>query len=230
MPVYRVRAVTFDAGSTLIHWWAYTPHRLGRLYRRAGIEITDDESCEATRACMRYRQQVAEPTDHAGRARWWREYNAVGLRATGVTGDVEVLCDRIHDTVRGLPAEFVPDPDVPAVLDALRTRGVVLGVVSNWEGDLRQRLEAMGIAHYFDFIGDSAVLGVSKPNPEIYLIACRALGVAPGECLHIGDRPESDVEVARAVGAAPVLYDPLGWFDSDCATVRRLMDVLPLVG
>ena len=174
--------------------------------------MTDAASVQATRACLRYRQDVAEPAGADDRARWFREYNAVGLRAAGVEGDLEVLCERVLAGVTRLAGRWVTDPDVPAVLDASREMGLLLAVVSNWDGDLSERLAGLGICDHFAFIGDSALLGVSTPDLGIYHIACRALGVAPEHCLHVGDRPDTDVAVARPAGAVPVLYDPIDWW------------------
>lgn len=226
----RYRAVTFDAGSTLIHWFVYTPDRFGSLCQRAGIALPRAMFREAARACARYQQRNAPPGDVGDQQRqWWRGLNLAGLRAAGVQGDLLVLADRIQAAVAALPAAWVLDPDVPAVLEALRGRGLSLAVVSNWDGDLEACLGSLGIAEYFRFIADSAVLGVRKPDPGIYRLTCAALGVPPDACLHVGDRPDTDGGVARAAGATAALYDPLGCWEGEALRVRRLMDVVDIL-
>ena len=140
------------------------------------------------------------------------------------------MADRLQAAVRALPPGWVLDPAVPEVLIRLRRLGLRLLVVSNWDGDLAERLTELGLAQHFDHIADSTVVGVRKPDPRILAEACDRVGVAVGECLHVGDRPETDVAAARAAGARPLLYDPIdAWAGGSVARVRRLLDVLAYV-
>lgn len=219
--------MTFDAGSTLIHWLTHPSDRFGTLCRLAGIPIPESMFGVAARACARFQQAHPLPGDLGDASReWWRGLDMSGLKAAGVTGDLVGMADRIIATAQALEPRWVLDPDVPAVLDALRERGIVLAVVSNWDGDLEERLGVLGIASYFRFIADSTVIGVRKPDPGIYRTTCAAIGVPPERCMHVGDRPDTDGAVARAVGAIPVIYDPLDCWDGADLTVIRLIDVL----
>ncbi|MEB2343174.1 MAG: HAD family hydrolase [Deltaproteobacteria bacterium] len=93
----------------------------------------------------------------------------------------------------------------PAVLDRLRGR-VRLGLCSNWSWSpaahrilagtgLRERLDALAISHD---------VGVRKPRAELFAAALDALGVAPGEAIHVGDDLRADVEGAAALGLRTV--------------------------
>jgi putative hydrolase of the HAD superfamily len=56
------------------------------------------------------------------------------------------------------------------------------------------------------------VVGVAKPNPEIFRIALDALGLASSETiLHVGDSLRYDVGGALAAGLRPVHLDPYGF-------------------
>lgn len=225
-----VRAVTFDAGRTLIHWWTYTPRQFSSLCRLAGLPVPPARERVAEEACARFWEQCP-PTGPAGsRPDWWRRHNLAGIRAAGIPGEPQQLVDRLQVAAASLGDRWVLDPDVPAVLDVLKRRGMTLAVVSNADGSQADRLARLGIAGYFDFIADSGALGIAKPDPEIYHLTCRRLGVAPGECLHVGDRFDADVAMARAAGAAAVLYDPLRFSRLDCPRVGRLMEIASLVG
>jgi putative hydrolase of the HAD superfamily len=57
---------------------------------------------------------------------------------------------------------------------------------------------------------DSDVVGVEKPDPAIFRIALDALGLAPDDCLYVGDTVHFDVNGARAAGLRPVHLDPYG--------------------
>ncbi|HEX6488319.1 MAG TPA: HAD-IA family hydrolase [Candidatus Dormibacteraeota bacterium] len=111
---------------------------------------------------------------------------------------------------------------VPGSLDGLRAlaaTGVRLGVVSNSDGTVEQRLRREGVAQVGDGLGvpvevivDSAAVGFSKPDPRIFQVALEALGVPPERVVHVGDSVAMDVHGALNAGVRPLHLDP---FD-DC--------------
>lgn len=80
-----------------------------------------------------------------------------------------------------------------------------LGVVSNFYGNLDGILQAEGLRGHFAVVADSGVLGVEKPNPEIFLHAARALDSRPEECVMVGDSVPRDIKGAAAAGMKKVL-------------------------
>jgi putative hydrolase of the HAD superfamily len=103
-------------------------------------------------------------------------------------------------------------PETVAVVTRLHQAGYRLGLVSNTTSslDAPAALEKAGIAHHFDVIVLSCVLGKRKPGPEILLEAAGRLDMLPGKCAYIGDRPDWDVCAARAAGfgLSIILRDP----------------------
>ncbi len=103
-----------------------------------------------------------------------------------------------------------PFPEVPRVLARLARSRLKLGVVTDGL-DIKQaeKLVRLGVTRYFPprsvFISDQ--IGISKPNPKIYLRACAALRVAPGRAMYVGDHPVKDVDAAKAAGLVTVLVD-----------------------
>jgi putative hydrolase of the HAD superfamily len=67
------------------------------------------------------------------------------------------------------------------------------------------RLE--GVLDLFSVLAISGVLGVAKPQPEIFRFALDQAGVAAAAAIHVGDHPDVDAAAARAVGIHPVLID-----------------------
>lgn len=84
-----------------------------------------------------------------------------------------------------------------------------LAVVSNFylPGYPRRYLERFGIAHYFEFVLDSASCGHRKPGALIFEMALRSAGCAPTDVLFIGDRPDLDIEPAHRQGMAVLHLD-----------------------
>ena len=90
-----------------------------------------------------------------------------------------------------------------AELAAFRADGGRSALVSDYPA--RAKLAALGAADLFDAVvaaGEPDGPARLKPAPDGYLRAAGALGVAPAECLVIGDRDDADGEAARRAGMA----------------------------
>ncbi len=98
-------------------------------------------------------------------------------------------------------------PDVPDALATLSARGVRVVVVSNWDVALPTVLRDAGVRHV-DAILTSALIGVAKPDPEIFQAALALAGAPADRALHVGDSLEHDDAGARAAGVAAVWLCP----------------------
>lgn len=116
----------------------------------------------------------------------------------GTVRDYETRYD--VGVLRVLQEPHAPAPGVTALVERLRERGVRLAVASSsrklW---VEATLRALGLTDTFGVViaGDDVEHG--KPDPAIYLLAARRLGVAPDRCLAIEDSPNG-VQSARAAG------------------------------
>jgi len=81
-------------------------------------------------------------------------------------------------------------------------------VVSNSEGTIEQMLIEIDLRAPFEVVIDSAVVGVTKPDPRIFEIALDRLDVTPAETIMVGDSPSADVAGAHAAGLRAALLDP----------------------
>lgn len=89
--------------------------------------------------------------------------------------------------------------EVPALLSALKAQGYKLGIVTNGVPDLqRRKLEGCGLLPLFDAAVASGEIDCGKPDPGIFQHICTELGVAPADCVMVGDNPERDVAGAMA--------------------------------
>ena len=106
-------------------------------------------------------------------------------------------------------------PTTHALLEALRRRGLRLGLVSNTaspEWLLRPVLERQGLVERVDAIVLSSEVGKRKPHPAIFDRALGELGVQAGGALFVGDRLEADVAGASRAGMRTV---QALWFRAD---------------
>jgi len=87
------------------------------------------------------------------------------------------------------------------LLERLRERGTLLGLVSNSPLRFVQRsIEIVGLGHHFDVILSAHEVAAPKPAPDPYLEACRRLGVEPGPSVVALEDSPTGVAAARAAG------------------------------
>ena len=98
--------------------------------------------------------------------------------------------------------------------------------MSNWDERLREVLETLDLARYFQVIVLSIEVGATKPAPLIFQRALDELKVPAGEVLHIGDSWSEDVEGARACGMATLLLDRRKMSASSISSLDQLPALL----
>lgn len=91
--------------------------------------------------------------------------------------------------------------DVLPCLERLRAAGLGLVAVTNAAGSYqRSKLDRVGLGGAFDHVVISGEVGAAKPDPEIFRVACRVVGVDRARAVHVGDRLDLDAKAARAAG------------------------------
>jgi putative hydrolase of the HAD superfamily len=202
-------AVTVDGYGTLLHLTDPAPS-LRRALAARGVERTDAEIGTAFRAEVGYyRRRALEGRDPASLARLQRECVGIFLGSIGDPLEAEEFVDEFMAAL-----VFEPVPGAAETVARLRTRGLRLGVVANWDCALPGHLASAGFAGSFDTVVTSARAGAAKPDPAIFELALEELGVRPERALHVGDEP-LDEEGARVAGLrfapAPLRTAFEGW-------------------
>lgn len=203
-----VDAVTFDFYNTLVY------HRQGHGRGAAVMEYLDEQGLPSDPWEHQVLYDVFAP--HASdydpkwpdeqRQQYYRGLTARLFRRLGVRAPKGAAAAHAAAVWRILgPASLAVFPDVPEVLRALRVAGYPMAVVSNWQCGLGHFCAELGLGDVFDAVLASAEVNSQKPDPGIFLEACRALGVSPDRTLHVGDSAADDVEGARAAGLQAVL-------------------------
>jgi putative hydrolase of the HAD superfamily len=225
----RVAAVLLDGMGTLLRLRPPAPLLREELAVRR-VHVGEDAAAAAMAAEIGYyREHCLEGRDRAALADLRRRCAAVLRDALGPPGaelPLEAVESALLDALR-----FEAFPDAAPALARLRSAGVRLVVVSNWDVSLHDRLAETGLAALVDGALASAELGAAKPAPAIFARALALAGVPAGGALHVGDSPDEDVGGARAAGIEPVLLvrdgePPAG---EDVRVVRSLHEVADLV-
>ncbi len=141
----------------------------------------------------------------------WREGRAVreigsladSFRSVGVPDALlEEFADMRRAFTRGV---LVPREGALETLRELRRRGHRLGLISVCSEDVALVWEETPFAGLFDSTVFSATCGLRKPDPEIYLLACRELCAEPHECLFVGDGANDELAGAERLGMRSIL-------------------------
>ena len=106
------------------------------------------------------------------------------------------------------------------VLDALRHDGHPLALISNATSETSASWSQSPLAQRFDVAVFSCDVGLAKPDPAIYRLAAERLGVAPAECVFVGDGADGELVGAAAVGMT--VFVPLSTRTPTRAGVDRL--------
>jgi putative hydrolase of the HAD superfamily len=120
--------------------------------------------------------------------------------------------------------ELRPFEDVVPLLSALRAVGVTTGIITHgWTIKQAEKIVRLGLVPHLDpravFISDQ--LGISKPNPKIYALALRDLGVSAGEAMYVGDSPSHDITPPKSIGMRAT------WAKRATRHARGLGDAIP---
>jgi len=228
------KAVLLDVGGI---FFVPVHDRILGAFARAGftpsVEILDR---------AHYAGAVAFPFSDDATLDWptrWRAYLDGYMTECGTP---EEMRDDVH---QHLDSEFADAalwmrelPGSRAGMRALSDTGVRLGIISNADGVIGQRLAEAEIVQVGPGVGvpvecviDSGAVGVMKPDPRIFHLALDAMGIEAADAWYVGDMPGIDVIGARAAGLHPVVMDPYEFhLTADYDRVASLTELAAIVG
>lgn len=194
--MHSPKALLFDFGGTLDSHGQTWLERFRPLYARAGLAPELSEGPVFDRAFY-----DADDNLHL-------KHRLEGLDLA------QVVLLQVQDTLAGLKADPALAPRVaePFTADSRRHLAAAadwlgglkgtykLAIVSNFYGNMRSMLKAEGLAPLFDSVADSIEVGVTKPEPGIFLAALKPLGLAPQDALMVGDSLHRDMAGAERLG------------------------------
>jgi len=108
------------------------------------------------------------------------------------TGLPDALAKKVTYQYQAAAESWEAFPDTVTTLEAVRSRGLRVAVVSDTGFDLRPALDRLGLTPYFDAVVMSYEQGVCKPAAAVFRTACDRLGVRPEQALMVGDNPLTD--------------------------------------
>jgi len=108
----------------------------------------------------------------------------------------------------GYRERWRPFEDTETAVAALEREGLLLGVITNADGDIqRRKLDALGLLERLPAFVASSEAGSAKPAPEIFLAGCELVELAPERVAYVGDRLDVDAQGARDAGLLGIWLD-----------------------
>ena len=110
-----------------------------------------------------------------------------------------------------------------------------IGLVTNFYGNMSVVLDEFGLASLFDTVIESDVVGVRKPDPQIFRLAVKALDVEAENVVVIGDSYSKDILPAHEIGCHTIWLKGEGWVTEELTTceadyiIKDLYEVEPVL-
>jgi putative hydrolase of the HAD superfamily len=226
-------AVLLDAGGVFV---LPDPDRILGAFARAECSVGREVLSDAHyRAAVRFGTHLDVEAHWAGA---WLGYLQTYVAECGVPeGWREEAHGHIDSEFADAGLWVEPVPGSRTGLQALADTGVRLGIVSNADGLMAQRLAALGLCQVgpgirveIECVVDSGNVGIMKPDPRIFEAATDLLGLRAEQVWYVGDLPAIDVVGARRAGLRPFLMHPLGLhLDADYDRVPSLAALADLL-
>ena len=193
-----IDCIFFDVADTLLEKPELMP-RIQNVLREGGIAC---EEATIRRSHKTARELIHFP-DHTNHE-FYLNFNVRFLEALGVYPDVSIA-EELYQQCRGL--DWRPFADV----EALKSVPVPIGIISNWDHSLSEKLKGL-LAFDFQWIIGSADFGAAKPDPALFRHAIERSGHDATSILFVGDSIRLDVVPAREAGMQSILIDRHGLF------------------
>ena len=205
-----VKAIFFDAAGTLIKPARPVGQSYAMIAEKYGMSVSADEINERFRTCFNVAPPLAftpaaDPLEHLER-RWWHD---VVRRVFSPWERFERFDEYFAELFFyfSQPGAWTLYSEVNETLAVLKSRGLLMAVISNFDSRLIGILDGLGVSDCFSDIFISSRVGYAKPAPQIFHAALTRHNLAPHEAIHVGDNESCDERGARDAGVHGVLID-----------------------
>lgn len=209
----RVKGIIFDYGGTLDSGGEHWSEVIWRGYEACGVDCDKAEFRDAYVFGERELARTLHILPHHTFADLLFIKMQIELQYLVGIGrfspqDVDVKARAVADYCYGQAREWIEK--TRPVLTALAER-FPLVLVSNFYGNIQAVLDDFHLGGFFAKVIESAVVGVRKPDPEIFAMGCRALGLDAPRVLVVGDSLRKDIEPAEKLGCQVLWLKGKGW-------------------
>jgi putative hydrolase of the HAD superfamily len=206
-----IKAVFFDAAGTLMKPVRSVGESYAVLAAKHGKYVAPADLMSRFRECFDSAPRLAFPgaTEDAigGLERdWWRNLVAKVFEPWSPFDGFDAYFAELF-AYFAEPDAWRLYPEVLQTLAALKERGLILDVISNFDSRLVRILDGLGTGAQFENIFVSSRVGYAKPDRRIFNAALSCHGLAPAQALHVGDSEINDLSCANQAGLKGILVE-----------------------
>lgn len=219
----KIKGIIFDYGGTLDTGGDHWSEVIWNAYQKAGVMVDKAEFREAYVYAERELARTLHILPHHNfgdllQIKMNIELQCLAEKNLFPAADV----DSKSKEIAGYCYDFAKSKVASAkgVLETL-SKSYKMVLVSNFYGNISTVLADFGVKEYFSKIIESAVVGVRKPDPEIFRLGARAMDLAPEETLVIGDSYSKDILPAEKIGCQTLWLKGKGWTAEEDATFHE---------
>ena len=198
IPLHQVRGIVFDLDDTLVSSQAFWTRSVVRTIVRA-LLVTPGK-IRGIVSSLRSFRAARESTRGEGPFPDLRQ--EVLKRASLRSGiPASVIQEHVYPLIYGdfMGLDRYCAAGVPDAIRALKSRGIKVAVLSDYPTEAK--LEAAGLGDLpWDLTMDAEELGALKPASATFEMAAERLGEDLSRLVYVGDRADTDIEGAKAVG------------------------------
>jgi putative hydrolase of the HAD superfamily len=130
---------------------------------------------------------------------FWRQVVGQTLEGLCSEDQFELVFAELHREFGSARRWRLVDDAIPTI-ETLKSRGYLVGILSNWDTRLRQVMSELGVMPLVDDCFISCEIGAEKPDLRIFQHVEREWDLWPENILHVGNSPGHDGEGARNAG------------------------------
>ncbi len=207
--IFDMDGLMFDTEKMWASFWEPALARLGLTYKEGLAEAARGTAGETTREVVR--------------------------KFYGPDCDAAAIVDSLHAVAdEAFEAPVPKKPGIDELLAWLDENHIPMAVASSSrERSIRHHLDNWGMTHYFKAIVSGQHVARSKPDPEIFLLAAKKLGLPPEHCLVLEDS-YNGIRAGAAGGFVTVMVPDLmqpdeemrRLYTAECASLFEVLDKL----
>ena len=234
-----MKAIIFDFGGTLdtngIHWSEF----FWDVYKKFNVGVSKEEY---ERAYVEGEKKIGK-VEGLFRDVLFRQLSNQ-FKYLGSHSPLKSFGDKLRGNDNSKLIERMADYCYNAVIPNLQSskellsslhKNFKLGLISNFYGNVASVCREFGIDEFLDVIVDSAVAGISKPDPAIFKLALKELNLSASDCMMVGDSYSRDIAPAKSIGFTTVWLRGKSWNErednsqadfviKDLGVIRKLIE------
>lgn len=207
-PEQKNKAIIFDYGATLdtngIHWYNIFFNEYNKLYPNLSDKLLREAYIFAERELSKKKYIL-------------KSFNFKDTLSIKIKMQCEYIYNNLFEDY--FSNKLIENCYDIAVKNACNAKIILnelhknykLAIVSNFYGNLKTVLSEFGLLEHLDIVIESAEIGISKPNPEIFQLAINKLELTANECIVIGDSYNKDIVPSKNIGCNTIWLKGKGW-------------------